>query len=337
MKFFIFSIFVLTTSILNAQSISKYMNNISEVAANVRSASWSYTNSVSKSKSAVKVEKDRQTLIKTIEESVSEINKIGSFEGISYYKDSVLSFLKTYKEVIVVDYENIKSIELNAKHKFDLKDKYIQAKEDANSKMLQASDMLDAVESRFATENKVKLLVTKSKVAERLKKANKVYKYYNSVFLLFFKPYYEEALFLQALDSANIEQMEFHNSELASFSKANLSMLDLKLDFDGDNSLINSCKSVLLFYQSEAEKNFLKIIEFQKFKAAYKKTKSDLEAKSSAEREKGEVAAFNKLVEEYNQRMNEYNQLILDLNTKRETLINSWNIIGSDFEDKHLN
>lgn len=333
MKYIFLSFVVFFLFGLRAQSAGKYMNQASDVAKSVRSATWTYTNSVAKNKSAAKVEKDRVELVSTIENAELRIREMGGFNGSTYYKDSILGFLKSYKQVVQGDYVYLMELENNP----DLKDKYIMAKEEASSKLLKASEMLDQVERKFATENSVKLVEIKSKVADNLKRSHKVYSYYNSVFMLFFKPYVEEKGFLDALDKSDIPQMEAHLTGLMAAVRENSSKLNLKLDYEGDMSLVKSCMKMMDFYQQEAQTEFQKIVDFQKFKATYQKTKAELEAKPSSERGKGEVAEFNKLVKEYNERIIPYNDLILNLNARREALIEQWNAAGVAFEEKHLN
>lgn len=331
MKSLIFLLVLVSAPSLWAQNAAKYINKTTEVAKSVRSATWTYTNSVAKNKSAAKVENDRRELVETILKAEEKIREMEGFNGSTYYKDSILSFLNTYKQVVEGEYVRMMAVENNP----DLRDKYILAREEANNKLLHASEMLDRVERKFADENGVSLMQPKTRVAENLQKAHKVYNYYNGVFLLFFKPYLEEKAFLEALDKGDLAAMEEHLVDLRSTIKENSAKLNLKLAFEGDMSLLNACQKMMVFYLEEADTEFVKILEFQKFKVNYMKTKSALEAKSGKTKE--EVANFNKLVAEYNGRIVAYNDLILNLNARRESLIGLWNNTGFDFEEKHLN
>lgn len=318
---------------VEAQSPSKYMNKISQQAKNVRSATWMYTNSVAKNKSAKKVEGDRLKLIQTIEHAELKIGSMDGFKGSSYYRDSILSFLKVYKGVVDGDFVRIMALEDN----FDKKDKYILMKEEANTKLMKASDMLDEMELRFATEHKVELIQTKSKVGEKLRKTNKLYTYYNGIFVLFFKPYMIEKSFFEAAEKSDFVTMKNLQNDFKAALMENNSKLNLKLDFDGDMSVVTATQKMFDFYQRELDNDFQKIIDFQVFKAGYMKRKADLEAKPSSDREKGEVAEFNKLVAEYNQRIIPYNELIEKLNAERAVLIDNWNNVSFAFEERNLN
>jgi hypothetical protein len=313
------------------------MNKISNEAKNVRAATWIYTNTQAKDKNSKKIDEERLNLVKIIEKSESKIKEIGDYNGNSLYKDSILKFLEIYKEVLVDDFNAIQKLEANRKNSFDNLDKIVLIKENSNKKLMDACQMLEDVELQFAKANDVDLVRTKSKVSERLKNANKVSNYYNSIFFLFFSAYYEEGLFLEALEKYDLEKMQEQIANLKASTKENLAKLNLKLDYKNDNSVLKTCEELLEFYQNEANSDFVKILDFQKFKANYTKTKETLEAKSSEERVKGEVAEYNKLVAEYNKKMESYNDLILNLNAKREALINKWNKVSTDFEAKHLN
>ncbi|MFN5415493.1 MAG: hypothetical protein ACK5B9_00440 [Flavobacteriia bacterium] len=315
------------------------MNNISAEARSVRDATWKYTQDLikDKDKNPEKLEESRLGLVYTIEKSKQKIAGMDAFKASTSYRDSVISFLNIYQKVVVEDYAKIKNYKEKSAENFEYKEKLILAREEANTKLTQASEMINEVEKKFCDENGIKVIKSTSKTSENLKKANAVYKYYNSVFLIFFQPYAPEAKFLDALDKGDITKMEEETAKLARISRESAAKLNLKSDMDGDKSLVSSCQNLLDFYQKEADNDFVKIIEFQKFKAEYQKTKTTLENKPKADRVKGEVAEFNKLVAEYNSRMEVYNDLIINLNAKREALIVSWNTAGEDFEKKHLN
>lgn len=339
MKNFSTLIFVSICLFSNAQNATKYMNSISNEARSVRDATWEYTQNLIKDgdKNPEKIEDSRLGLVYTIEKSKQKIAGMDAFKGNTSYRDSVISFLNIYQKVVVEDYAKIKNYKERSNENFEYKEKLIIAREEANTKLTIASEMINEIEKKFCAENKIKFIEGSSKTSEKLKKANAVYKYYNTVFLIFFQPYAPEARFLAALDKGDIAAMELENEKLARSSRESIAKLNLKSDMDGDKSLINSCQNLLDFYQKEADNDFVKIIEFQKFKAEYQKTKTTLENKPKADRVKGEVAEFNKLVAEYNSKMEVYNDLIINMNAKREALIASWNTAGEEFEKKHLN
>lgn len=339
MKYFSTLIFVSICLLSTAQNATKYMNSISNEARSVRDATWEYTQNLikDKDKNPEKLEDSRLGLVYSIEKSKQKIAGMDGFKGSTAYRDSVISFLKIYQNVVVEDYAKIKSYKEKSDQNFEFKEKLIIAREEANTKLTSASEMINNIEKKFCDENKIKVVQSSSKTSEKLKKANLVYKYYNSLFLIFFQAYAPEAKFLDALDKADITKMEEENAKLARNSRESIAKLNLKMDMDGDKSLIVTCQNLLDFYKSEADNDFVKIIEFQKFKADFQKTKTTLEAKPKADRVKGEVAEFNKLVAEYNKQMEVYNNSIVNLNAKREALIVAWNTAGEEFEKKHLN
>jgi hypothetical protein len=339
MKLILFILLLFINNFLFGQSASKYLKAISTEAKLVQDATWEFSQNLIKDegKNPDKLENSRYKLLGYIMKSKKRIESMSDFDGKTYFRDSIVIFLKLYEEVVDIDYPNIKKLNIKADKDFELKEKLIFARESANTKLTSASEMLTDVEKRFSMENNLRMSKEVSKTAKKLQKANKVYKYYNSMFLIFFRCYIEEAKFLKALDEGSIEKMRQAKSDLNANLLEYSVKLNLKLDFEGDKSLIGTCQEVFDFYEEEVKSDFKKIIEFQEFKLEFQETKVILEAKTKEERAKGEVAEFNKLVAEYNKRTQEYNDLILNQNAKRESLINSWNLAGEEFEKEHLN
>ena len=321
---------------MNAQSPVDYMTQISSEFKAIQGATWDYTKSVAKNKSARKVDKNRVELIKTISASIEKVKKIGDFKGETYYRDSILSYLVMNKAVVSHDYEKIMNLEEIAEQSYDLMDAYMAAQEAASDKLSEAGEMVDAVEKRFASENNINLIESTDKISLKLKKASEVFDYYNPVYLIFFKSYKQEAYLSEALSKGDVSGMEQNKSSLASFAQEGLDKLAAIKDYNGDPSLKAACTDMLKFYLDEAEKHYLVLIDFQTTKEAFEKAKTQIDSKKPNERTQADVDNYNAMVKEYNNKTAEYNSTINDLNNRRSKLLNNWNNTSANFTNKHI-
>lgn len=321
----------------DSQKALEYMNVISAEFKNIQSATWEYTKSVAKNKSAKKVEKTRIDLLKTIDQSIAKVKKIPAYSGNSYFRDSTVSFLELNKSVVAQDYEKIMDLEEIAEQSYDLMEAYMLAQDVANQKISDAGDRIIQVEKRFAEEHNITLIDGGSdKISEKLKKAGEMYDYYNPIYLLFFKAYKQELYFLDALQRGDLSGMEQNNSMLAQTAKECIDSLKKIKDFNGDLSLKNTCMEILNFYLDESKSKFTVFIDFQAKKEGFEKAKSNMESKKEKDRTKEDIDNYNSFVKEYNAATAEYNKVNNELNSKRSKLINSWNNSSSNFTSKHL-
>lgn len=339
MKKLILFTFLLASSNIFSQSTSNpvaYMNEISSEFKNIQTATWDYTRSVAKNKSARTVNKNRLELIQTIKNSIAKVKKVGSFNDETYYRDSVLSFLNTNLAVVSEDYEKIMNLEEIAEQSYDLMDAYLKAQSIASDKLSNSGEMVGEIEKRFAKENNITLTEADDKISLKLEKAGKVYDYYNPVYLIFFKSFKQEIYLIDALNKNDVSAMEQNKSSLSKFGNEGLAELALIKGFNGDESLIKACEDILKFYVEEADVHFQKLIDFQTTKEAFEKAKANLESKKEKERTKEDIDNYNKLVGEYNAATKEFNETNKILNDKRSKFINLWNSTSQNFTSKNI-
>ncbi|TNE55064.1 MAG: hypothetical protein EP338_04960 [Bacteroidetes bacterium] len=326
---------LITVSIYAQQTPIEYMQSISGEFKKIQGATWDYTKSVAKNKGARKVNKNRLELVNTIQASLDQVNQAGAYDGKTYYRDSIKSFLEVNLAVVSEDYAKIMDLEDIAEQSYDMMDAYLTAKQVASEKLRVAGEKVDRAEKQFAEENNIKLIQTDDRVSLKLKKANKVYAYYNPIYLIFFKSYKQESYLMDALNKGDIAAMEQNKSSLSKFASDGLEELNQIEAFDNDASLKQACVDMLKFYQEEAEKDFNSLTEFYTNKEAFEKVKSKLDAKKGKNITQEEVDEYNKLVKEYNESTASFNETNQRLNNNRSKLINNWNNTAAKFTKKH--
>lgn len=321
----------------DSQKALEYMNIISAEFKAIQSATWDYTKSVAKNKSARKVDKNRLELIQTISNSLAKVKKIKEFDGKTYFRDSTIAFLELNKSVVSQDYEKIMNLEEIAEQSYDLMEAYMLAQEIASQKISDAGESIVSTERKFAEENNITLIEgDDDKITTRLKKAGEMYDYYNPVYLIFFKSYKQELYFLDALQKGDVSGMEQNKSMLAKTAQEGIDELNKLEAFKGDLTLKKAALEMLNFYLDEANNKFGVFVDFQSTKEGFDKAKTTLESKKEKDRTKEDIDNYNKLVNEYNAVSNQYNKVNNELNTKRSKLLTNWNNTSNSFTSSHL-
>ncbi|CAG5083455.1 LIC11966 family surface protein [Parvicella tangerina] len=315
----------------------EYMNFIGEQYAQLTEDQWAYTRAIANDKKAKKIESKRQDLLNSNKSAQAKIKKMPAYNGNTEYRDSVVAFLQLNYDVLNNDYAKIVDMEEIAEQSYDLMEAYLLAQEVASEKLKSAGEMLSETEKKFAADNDITLQEgEKSKNAKRLEKANKVYKYYNEIYLIFFKCYKQEAYLLDAVNTGDVNAMEQNKNALLTYANEGLDKLKKLKAFEGDNSLIEAGKEILDFYKDEAENELGDIVDFFVKKEKFETINEAFEAKKKNKRTQEDVDNFNQAVNDYNAATEAYNKANEILNKSRGKKLDNWNNTATKFTKKNV-
>lgn len=313
-----------------------YMDYIGENYEVITKDLWDYMKAASHSKNARKIESKRRELVKSTYLAQKRIARLPDYEGDGSYRDSVISYLELSYHLLKEDYAKIVDLEEIAEQSYDLMEAYLTAKKKANEKLDYAAEMMQNEQQAFADLYGIQLIEKEDKISKRLKIAIEVYDYYNTVYLIFFKSYKQEAYLLEAISNRDFSAMEQNRKTLLEFSGEGQYRLDTIMGFKDDHALSTSCRKMLVFYNDEASKDMNIISEFFLKQEKLEKIKNYIEKKSASQRTKEEIDEYNNLIEEYNQMINDYNITNEALNKERGKLIEEWNKVSNKFINKHV-
>jgi hypothetical protein len=314
----------------------EYLDVIGKEFNEIQKNTWDYTRSAAHGKSARKVEKRRKEVIGSNKDAIRKIGGLPALNGSTILRDSAVSFLKVNYAVLNEDYAKLMDMEEIAEQSYDAMEAYMLAKERANEKLHNAGEMIEAEYNRFARDNNINLIEKNDKLSRNMAIANKVYKHYNQVYLVFFKSYKQEAYLMDALSRNDVNSIEQNRTALAKTSAEGLTKLKAVEPYNADNSLIKSCQEMLEFYNTEAEKKLAAVSGFYVAKDNFDKIKASFESKPADQRNKEDVDRYNKSVGDYNTATGDYNRVTAELNAQRASLIQNWNQAGDRFTDKHV-
>lgn len=312
-----------------------YFEYIGKEFKQVSGEMWDYTSAASHGKSARKVENKRKELIAQINSSIAKVKSMPPFEGNTAYRDSVVSYFKLNKLILNEDYAKIVNMEEIAEQSYDAMEAYMLVKEKADEKQQAAGEMIDEEERKFAAENHITLIEAKDKIGKKLEEAAKVYKYYNEVYLIFFKSYKQEFFLIEAQNKKDLNAMEQNKNALAQTSKEGKAKLTAIKDYKGDLSVKMACLELLNFYEKEAAK-FDQVSAYYVQKEKFDKISAAFNAKSPSSRTKEDVDQYNAAVNEMNAASNKFNTVNQELNQNRSRLLNNWNEASAKMIDKHV-
>jgi len=330
-------IIVTISSTLKSQNAAgDYMDKIGQQFDQISSNTWDYVSAASHGKSARKIENRRHELIKTTAEAQQTINKMEPFQGDASLKDTVLSYLQLSYDVLNKDFAKIVDMEDIAEQSYDNMEAYLLAQQMADDKLDKANDNMIQEQKKFAASHGITLTDNKTTITKKLETSSAVIKYYNEVYLIFFKSYKQEAYLLNAMNTNDVNGMEQNKNALIKCSTAGLKSLDTIKSFKGDISLVTSAKELLNFYKTESSTKMKDVIDYFLAKEKYDKIKAAYDAKDKSSLTQADADQYNKAVNELNTSAKKYSATNDDLNKKRAVAVDNWNKTAAKFMDTHV-
>jgi hypothetical protein len=324
------------TTAQNSRDATSYLLTIEKENNAITKDLWDYTTSVAHGKNAKKIEARRKDLLNTLSKATTRISIMDGPEGDNILRDSLVSFLRLCFNVLNHDYAKIVDMEDIAEQSYDEMEAYMMAQEQASDKLDAANDMVTEIYEKFAFNHKIHLTEKKDKITLNLLNAGKVFKYYNVIYLIFFKSYKQEAYLLDALDKKDLNSFEQNRSKLIQITTEDLKKLDTIKNFKGDLTIKSSCFQLLKFYNTEASKKIMILSDFELKKENFEKIKSAIENKNETARTQSDIDQYNKAVTNFQKNIDEFNKTNKELNDSRNKYLSDWNYSVNNFMDKYV-
>jgi hypothetical protein len=248
----------------------------------------------------------------------------------------VADYLEMSYTVLNEDFEKILDMEEIAEQSYDLMEAYMTAKEKAGDKLNEALENLKEFETKFAEKYGVTLVDNEGDdIDKKIRKTGEVLKYYNKLYLIFFKCYKQEAYLVDAQNREDISSIEQNINTMNNFCDEALNEISEIKGYQGDISLKSSLKQVILFFKREAEENYPKIVDFYLTKDDFESAEKLINNKKKKDITEEDINNYNSAVNEYNKALKEVNLLNKKMNKDRETYFNLWNNSVDKFFQKH--
>jgi len=344
MKRILIIISILTISILfinkshcqTSQEAAEYMGKIIDPLSETKNETWQYIKAMAHSKGAKRVEKKRQKLLNEIREVRTEINRQHSFYKDDTLKKAIVEYLNLDYTILKEDYGKILDMEAIAEQSYDNMEAYLLAKELASEKLHESFDIVKKAEKDFAAKYNITLIESEEdRMSEKIRKAGEALKYYNTIYLIFFKSYKEDSYVMAALTNKDLNAFVQHNSTLEKFSEEGIAELEKTKSFQGDIRMKRMGIEYLRFLNKESKTtyvsqkdNFMKLDKFDKLDKAYKsKRKKDITNE--------DIKKFNEAVNEVNEAIKKSNELFNQNYEMKSKLLDKWNDTSDEFLREH--
>src|SRR5688572_4259513 len=220
---------VLTFSQIHAQSDSpvEHMSYLNERDETLREKYMSYMSEVAHGERARKMEKRRQDLILSIQNTIREVSKLRPYKGDVSLRNAYTEYWNILLHVFKEDYHKIVDMDEVAERSYDAMEAYILAQEEVDKKVNEASSKIPPAYEAFALKHNVTLTEgTTNKLTRKLDQVGKVNHYVNKMFLIYFKSAVQESNALEALKANNINAIEQSKNSMIRFADEGLARLD---------------------------------------------------------------------------------------------------------------
>jgi hypothetical protein len=295
----------------------------------------SYASAAAHSKGARKIEKRRQELLSRIQLAERNVRKMKPFENDATLRDSVVLYFDLTYKVLTDDFGKIVNMEEIAEQSYDAMEAYMKAKEMAGDKLDLAYEGVVKTQENFLKKNNIKVVSSSSKLSEKLKEASAVRRYYDRIYLIFFKSFKDEIYMLDALSGSDVNAKEQTKNALLQSATDGLSQLGPIAPYRGDATMKAACQKLLNFYKKEASEAMAGLVDFELKKENFEKIKKAFDAKKESSRTQADIDLYNQAVNEYNAAANKVNAQQNELNKTREELFKQWNKVSDEFLDRH--
>lgn len=318
-----------------SQTAMQYMDKIGKEFDKISKETWDYTRAVAHNKKARLIEAKRREMISANRNAFARVKNMPDFKGDQAYRDSTARYLELSYIVLNNDYAKIVDMEEISEQSYDAMEAYMMAQEKANEKLDAAFDVAVKAQQAFAADNNINLINKESATEEKLEKASEVFKFYNKIYLVFYKPYKQEFYLLEAQNKGDINAMKQNQEALSNLSKEAKEKLKAIQPYRNNTSLKAACNDVLDFYIYEADKKVSALVDFYLQKEKFDKLKTAMD-KQGKDHTQDEVNEYNAAVNSFNKASNEFNSINNELNNKRAQVLDNWTNSVARFLDRNV-
>ena len=329
---------LVTSASVHSQSFKsavEYLDFISNEQQDISKNMWRYTKALAHSKSDRTILKRRESMIKTLEKAIANIQKADGYDG-DDYKNQVLEYMRLNESLLKHDYAKIVDMKEVAEQSYDLMEAYMLAQEMADQKMEEAQKLDETNFYQYAAKHNINIIENDSDLSKKMKLSNDVFKHYNEMYLLFFKAHINQIYLWDAMKANDISSIQQNTNALNQAAKSGLEALDTISPYSNDKSLIEATRKVFENYIKETETSMPQVIEFHILNEDFEAIKNTIEKTPEKKRTKDQIEAYNTKVNEINKAIKNYNKVNTEMNQNSEKALNQLNEANEKFLAKHI-
>jgi len=328
--------FALSTNGQAIENPGEYMTAIYQARTEMDARYMQYLSAAAHGRRARKVEKLRQEVLESINQSKYKTTDLPKYKGDNTLRQGSIDYITLCYRVFNEDYKKIVDMEELAEQSFDGMSAYLLLQEKVTEKLTEASTKLQNTSKEFAAKYNVKIDDTQSALGSKLDVAGKLNDYTNELFLIFFKCNWQDKEMTTAMNNKKVNDVEQARNALLRYANEGLKGVDTLKSFNNDPSLANACRDVLKYYKKMAETDMPKLTDFYLKEENFNKAKKAFDSKSDGSRTQADIDAYNKAVKEYNESINSFNKTNNAINKERNEVMNTWEAAQKKFQDANM-
>jgi len=240
-----------------------YMNSISNAETAMNKSYMAYISASAHSSRKRKIEKMREQAVESIQTCQNTINyNIAPYKGDNSLRQSSMKYVDLCYKVFNDDYAHIVNMDDIAERSYDEMQAYLLLQQATDDTLQAAITRRNKAQEKFAAKYNVRLTDEKTELGDKMEQSNRLSKYRNKVYLLFYKCNWEDNQLTEAINQKNVTKIEQTRSALGKYAIEGLAVLDTLHGYENDNSLAESCRQALTFYKGEAQTEIPKVTDF---------------------------------------------------------------------------
>lgn len=315
-----------------------YMENINKAYKPVLTRQFDFARALAQGQSRDFVEKQRKVLLNEIRDSRIDIKNMPRYKGNAGLRDSTVAFLDVTFNLVSEDYARIVQLEPLAENGPEEMESFLMAQQVAYSRSSAAARGLKQAEEEFADQFGVRLVDSDDKFAKKLEELNRTFKYYNKIYLIFFKAYNQELSLFDAIETQKLDRMITEKRKLEVTANEGLSKLDKIGSYQGDKSLRTAARANLEFYRNESGVQLSQVIDYYEELETLRKLKAGLNEQGISREERlRRTRLYNDQVQKVNESTPDLNVMNEELNNERARYLAQWNRVSEGFLQKFIN
>jgi hypothetical protein len=314
----------------------EYMTAIYKARTEMDAKYMQYLSAAAHGRRARKVEKLRQEVLESINQSKYKTTDLPKYKGDNALRQGSIDYITLCYRIFNEDYKKIVDMEEVAEQSFDGMSAYLLLQDKVTEKLTEASDKLEKTSKEFAAKYNVKIDETQSALGNKLEVAGKLNDYISELFLIFFKCNWQDKEMVTAMNNKKVNDVEQTRNALLRYANEGLKGVDTLKSFNNDPTLANACREVLKYYKKMAEGDVPRLTDFYLKEENFNKAKKAFESKPASSRTQADVDAYNKAVKEYNESIDSFNKTNNAVNKERNQVINNWEAAQKKFQDANM-
>tara|TARA_R100000935_G_scaffold8302_7_gene17443 strand:+ start:74558 stop:75589 length:1032 start_codon:yes stop_codon:yes gene_type:complete len=338
LNYLLFLLVILFSSTAQSQSFDTplaYLQFISEEQETITKSMWNYTKAVAHSRNEKNVERKRSSVIQSIERVKKKVSNATAFEN-DPYKQNVLENLELNENIMKMDYAKIIDMKAVSQQSYDSMESYILAQQMADKKMAEAQQEYEDQFIDYAKRHNIEITENETELGKKMQISNKVFKYYNAMYLPFFKANITESYIFEALDANDISSLQQHAISLGAIVNEERELIKNIPLYKDDTSLLDATNAAFDFYQMEAEVKIPELIDFLLLQEEVQNISQIIEKTPKRKRTKEQIDGYNEKVNELNKKVAEFNRMNTQLNKERTKVLNGLNNANDQFLARHI-